>query len=97
MLADFNNDGKPDLATAQFNQAFPSGIISGFITSLLGNGDGTFETPVSTATGDIGILQLISGDFMGRGNKALVSSWRQQQWRFRHFPRGWRRLVWVAD
>ena len=63
VIADFNKDGKPDLATAQFNQASPSGIISGFVTSLLGNGDGTFQTSVSTPMGDIGIGQMVSGDF----------------------------------
>ena len=73
VIADFNNDGKPDLATAQFNQAFPSGIISGFVTSLLGNRDGTFRAPVQTPMGDIGIGQMVSGAFSGNGNTDLFS------------------------
>ncbi len=35
ITADFNNDGKPDLAVANW--------LSGTVSVLLGNGDGTFQ------------------------------------------------------
>ena len=74
VIADFNNDGKADLATAQFSQAFPSGVVSGFVTSVLGNGDGTFQTPVATPVGSIGIGQMVSGTFRGSNNIDLISA-----------------------
>jgi FG-GAP-like repeat/FG-GAP repeat len=74
VIADLNNDGKLDLATAEFNQAFPSGIISGFVTSLLGNGDGTFQTPASSSSSDMGIGQLVSGNFIGNDDIGLASA-----------------------
>jgi hypothetical protein len=74
VIDDFNNDGKPDLALAQFNQSFPDGVISGFVTGLLGNGDGTFQNSASTPSGDVGIGPLVSGDFIGNGNADLASA-----------------------
>ncbi len=57
-IGDLNADGKPDLAVANEN----SGAVSGSISVLLGNGDGTFgaktdfgagEDPGSVAIGDL--------------------------------------------
>ncbi len=46
-IADFNHDGKPDLAVAS---AFDEGIYT-----LLGNGDGTFAAPVFYSTAPLGV------------------------------------------
>jgi hypothetical protein len=73
VVADLNGDGKKDLALAQFNQ--PSqGPIQGFITSLLGNGDSTFQTPVSGPTSDIGINGIVAADFNADGKTDLATA-----------------------
>jgi hypothetical protein len=73
VVADLNNDGKHDLAIAQFNQP-AQGSIQGFITTLSGNGEGTFQNPTSTQKSDVGIGEIISGDFTGKGNADLASA-----------------------
>jgi hypothetical protein len=73
VVADFNNDRKPDLAIAQFNEP-PQGSIQGFVTALLGNGDGTFQNPASTPSSDVGIAEMLSADFSGNGSADLASA-----------------------
>ncbi len=58
VVADFNGDGKPDLAIADFN--------SGDVSILLGNGNGTFQTAVSYGAGTRPI-SIATGDFNGDG------------------------------
>jgi hypothetical protein len=72
---DVNHDGKPDLIVASENSS--DGIFV-----LLGNGDGTFQTPVFYQQGSnsgamaVAVGQLIPGDngdvVMGTGNGAYV-------------------------
>jgi hypothetical protein len=57
---DFNNDGKIDIGVAG------TGTTGGFISILLGNGDGTFKPPITTPVGKQP-ASLAAGDFNGDG------------------------------
>jgi hypothetical protein len=65
VAADFNGDGKLDLA-------FVHGGGS-TLSVVLGNGDGTFQAPVSYATGGDS-THLATGDFNGDGKLDLVTT-----------------------
>jgi FG-GAP-like repeat len=71
VTADFNGDGKPDLAVVNF--------YDNTISVLLGNGDGTFQTQVTYAVslGDseefvLPANSLVVGDFNGDGKTDLA-------------------------
>jgi hypothetical protein len=58
VVADFNGDGKLDSA----------GITAGILSVILGNGDGTFQGPVTYTTSEGGgNVALVVGDFNGDG------------------------------
>ncbi|XXF80027.1 VCBS repeat-containing protein [Myxococcaceae bacterium GXIMD 01537] len=77
-VADYNGDGKLDLATANF--------VGNSVSILLGNGDGTFQsavphsmpgTPSSVAAADLngdGKLDLATGNFNGRSVGVLLGN-----------------------
>lgn len=59
--ADFNQDGKPDIAVA----------ISNFVFVLLGKGDGTFQAAVSSVTGSSGTTIAVA-DVNGDGKPDVL-------------------------
>src|SRR5207245_1738207 len=67
VVGDFNGDGKPDLAVANFG--------SNTVSVLLGNGDGTFQAPLTVASAT-GPRSVAVGDFNGDGTLDLaVADW----------------------
>ncbi len=71
LLADLNRDGNTDVALGCSDGAH------GSLTILLGNGDGTFNTPVSYTAGDVAGIAL--GDFNSDGIFDFAVSNHQQQ------------------
>lgn len=71
-LADFNGDGKIDMAMTSFNLT----LNTSGIAILLGNGDGTFQSPSTIPLGPwgAGATSLASGDANGDGNVDLIAS-----------------------
>ncbi|HVR24090.1 MAG TPA: FG-GAP-like repeat-containing protein [Candidatus Polarisedimenticolia bacterium] len=65
ITADFNDDGKLDLAVTN---AVASG---GTVSILLGNGDGTFQSPIAYTAG-ADTLGVSAGDFNGDGKLDLA-------------------------
>ena len=62
-VGDFNGDGKPDLAVAG---------TGGYVSVLLGNGDGTFQPAVNYASGGANPWAIVVGDFKGNGKLDLA-------------------------
>ena len=60
VAGDFNGDGRVDLADAGNNVAG-----TGVVSVLLGDGDGTFQRPVTIAAGVNDTTALVAGDFNG--------------------------------
>ena len=70
VVADFNGDGRADIATANSNfNANSQG--NGNVSVLLGNGDGTFQQAMNYEAGSAP-YSLSVGDFDGDGNADLV-------------------------
>ncbi len=63
VVADFNGDGKPDIATANRDAST--------VSILINNGDGTFRKHVDYATGNYP-LQVVVGDFNNDGKADLA-------------------------
>jgi len=67
-LADFNNDGIMDIATAG------TGASTGQVTVRLGRGDGTFGSTITYATESSGSSDLSLGDLNGDGFVDIVTA-----------------------
>jgi hypothetical protein len=65
ILADFNGDGKLDLAFVDLPQSA--------VAVMLGNGDGTFRNQASYSTGPGGVCFALAGDFNHDGNQDLIA------------------------
>src|SRR5262245_21121767 len=64
VTADFNGDGRLDLATANWDR--------NYVSVLLGNGDGAFQDARNYATGQFATT-IAAGDFNGDGKLDLVT------------------------
>jgi hypothetical protein len=67
---DLNGDGKLDVVLA--SQCAPNNCSSGVVTVLLGNGDGTYQTPVSYAAGQE-MKSVVLGDVNGDGKLDILA------------------------
>lgn len=72
-IADVNGDGHPDLIVANECQD-KSDCSNGNVAVLLGNGDGTFQAPVSYNSGGYFAYSVAIGDVNGDGIPDLVVS-----------------------
>jgi hypothetical protein len=79
VVGDFNEDGKLDLAVTTATQTTaPTNIRSNLVVILLGNGDGTFQSPVEYPTG--GSPEWIAAiDLNGDGTLDLAISTGEAQ------------------
>ena len=68
-VGDFNHDGKPDLAVANWGN--PATGDDGSVSILLGNRDGTFQAALNVAVGK-NPFSIAVGDFNGDGHADLV-------------------------
>src|SRR5215471_18956652 len=68
-VGDFNNDGIPDLAVSTGDASDPT---IGHVVILLGNGDGTFQSPQSSFGVGSQPDVVAVGDFNGDGNLDLA-------------------------
>ena len=68
-VADFNGDGKPDIAVCGVSVTPPTGANAGV---LLGNGNGTFQSPRSLTGFGNGPYWLVAGDFNKDGKLDLA-------------------------
>jgi Bacterial Ig-like domain (group 3)/FG-GAP-like repeat/FG-GAP repeat len=69
-IGDVNGDSVPDLVVATEYEG--NGYTNGGVAVLLGNGDGTFQPPVSYDSGGVTALSVAIADVNGDGHPDLV-------------------------
>jgi uncharacterized protein (DUF2141 family) len=69
-IADVNGDGKPDLVVGH-DCGLP--YCDGDLTVLIGNGDGTFQSPISYVSGTLGAISVAVADVNGDRKPDLVA------------------------
>jgi hypothetical protein len=69
-IGDVNGDSVPDLVVATEYEG--NGYTNGGVAVLLGNGDGTFQPPVSYNSGGVTALSVAIADVNGDGHPDLV-------------------------
>jgi hypothetical protein len=72
VVGDFNNDGIPDMAAANYCGSYYCDANSSTVSILIGKGDGTFEPQVAYDAGVFGAQGLVVHDFNGDGNADLA-------------------------
>ena len=71
---DINNDGRLDLVVASGRwDSFEPWVEAGAVYVILGNGNGTFQTPVRYETGVQGTMSIVAGDFNGDGKQDVAT------------------------